>query len=361
MYQSKRVLMVGLILLSTLAVAVCADDDRIPIETRRYVIPIHQQGEDFNDPILVTELPFNSYGMTCGRVNDVSGYPECVSAPSTSPDVVYCYTAAGDEEITVTACNSNYDTRLFVFDASFTLIGCNEQSCEGTEGDLNGARLEGLALAGGATYYFTVDGENGECGQYSLTIQPTDNILAVELSSFDAIPGDGMVTIRWATSSETDNDYFDLTRDGQMIARVNGAGSSSTQHEYSWIDRDLLNGREYHYALYAVDVTGFREQIATANATPSHSPVISEYRLEQNYPNPFNPETSIAFHLIEAGHVELNVFDITGREVATVVSRRLPAGEHSVMFEGGNLPSGVYIYRLEAGSFSDQKKMVLMR
>jgi hypothetical protein len=85
------------------------------------------------------------------------------------------------------------------------------------------------------------------------------------------------------------------------------------------------------------------------------------YSLAQNYPNPFNPATRINFSLPVASNVRLSVYNILGQQVALLVNGNLSAGQHSVQFNGRNLASGVYIYRLEAGSFVAQHKMVLLK
>ncbi len=91
------------------------------------------------------------------------------------------------------------------------------------------------------------------------------------------------------------------------------------------------------------------------------SQIPSEFRLAQNYPNPFNPTTSITFDMPAAGNVELKVYDILGKEVASLVSGNMNAGTHVVPFDASTLASGVYIYKLTSGSFSDSRKMVLIK
>ncbi len=85
------------------------------------------------------------------------------------------------------------------------------------------------------------------------------------------------------------------------------------------------------------------------------------YTLAQNYPNPFNPMTTIQYSLANTGNVSLKVYDILGREVATLVNGRQAAGEYTVQFNAANLASGIYFYRLQAGDFVQTKKMMLVK
>ncbi len=89
--------------------------------------------------------------------------------------------------------------------------------------------------------------------------------------------------------------------------------------------------------------------------------VPSNYSLEQNYPNPFNPSTKINFSILKSGMVELKVYDILGREVAIIVNEYRIAGNHTVDFNASNLASGVYLYTLKAGDFTNTKKMLLIK
>ncbi len=91
------------------------------------------------------------------------------------------------------------------------------------------------------------------------------------------------------------------------------------------------------------------------------SAIPKEYKLYQNYPNPFNPSTELRFDLPKSGMTKLTVFDVLGRQVAQLVNQNLNAGRHSVRFDGLRHNAGVYFYRIESGSFSDLKKMVLVK
>ncbi len=92
---------------------------------------------------------------------------------------------------------------------------------------------------------------------------------------------------------------------------------------------------------------------------PEQTP--STFTLHQNYPNPFNPTTNISFEIPVSGFVSLNIFDMLGREVATLVNKYKPAGVYVETLHATSLPSGVYFYTLKAGSFSSTKKMLLIK
>ena len=86
-----------------------------------------------------------------------------------------------------------------------------------------------------------------------------------------------------------------------------------------------------------------------------------EYKLSQNYPNPFNPGTTINFSIPKQGNVTLKVYDVTGKEVIILINEQRSAGNYTVSFDGANLPSGTYFYRLESGEFKEVKRMILVK
>jgi hypothetical protein len=99
----------------------------------------------------------------------------------------------------------------------------------------------------------------------------------------------------------------------------------------------------------------------TVTGVAAGKPLPIAFALEQNYPNPFNPSTIITYELPRASRVTLTVYDILGREVSLLVNEKKDAGVHEVTFDAAGLASGVYFYRLQAGSFVDTKKLLLVR
>jgi outer membrane protein assembly factor BamB len=89
--------------------------------------------------------------------------------------------------------------------------------------------------------------------------------------------------------------------------------------------------------------------------------IITKFSLEQNYPNPFNPSTTIQYQIPESGFTTLKIYDVLGREILTLINEEQSAGKHKVDFDASGFNSGIYFYRLQAGSFIETKKMVLMK
>ena len=102
-------------------------------------------------------------------------------------------------------------------------------------------------------------------------------------------------------------------------------------------------------------------QIVVTGLVPESDELPKVFMLEQNYPNPFNPSTTITYTLPHAARVNLKVFNTLGQEVAALLNEDTPAGVHTVHFDAARLPSGVYLYRLTAGSFVQTRKMIIMK
>jgi Secretion system C-terminal sorting domain/FG-GAP-like repeat len=189
----------------------------------------------------------------------------------------------------------------------------------------------------------------------------------VELNNFTAKFKDGSVVLEWNTSSETNDKGFEIERlkdskiekfnDWENIGFVEGSGTTTQSHSYSFVDKNVSTGN-YSYRLKQTDFDGTYKYSNTAEVEISKP---FTYALQQNYPNPFNPSTKIKYSIAKEGKANLKVYDILGREVATLVNEYKQAGKYEVEFNAANLPSGVYFYKLEAGNYSQVKKMVLLK
>ena len=192
----------------------------------------------------------------------------------------------------------------------------------------------------------------------------------VELVSFTSnITNGNKVILSWATATETNNRGFAVQRSfpgGRFrnIGFVQGNGTTTENHAYSYTDRNLSVG-SYSYRLMQIDYDGSFEY---SNVVEVSVTAPEEFALEQNFPNPFNPSTTISWQLPEGSNVVLKIFDALGQEITTLVNNEFQdAGKHSILFTvNSSLPSGIYFYKLQAGSpkgqaFVETKKMILLR
>jgi hypothetical protein len=138
---------------------------------------------------------------------------------------------------------------------------------------------------------------------------------------------------------------------------LTGNGTTTQSKTYSYSDKNLSDGK-YYYRLRQMDYDGTSSYSKTAEVNVS-SPIT--YELSQNYPNPFNPSTSIQFTIPEAGFVTLKVYNMLGQEIRSLVSGIKEAGSHTIQFNADNLNSGLYLYKIEAGSFTQVRKMTLLK
>ena len=195
----------------------------------------------------------------------------------------------------------------------------------------------------------------------------TDNPLPVELSSFSASVIGSSVKLNWRTETEQNNYGFEVERkvgspqstagNYEKIGFVEGYGNSNSPKSYSFSDNSISSGK-LSYRLKQIDNDGsfsYSKIIDVDLGAPK------KFELTQNFPNPFNPNTAIRFSLPEAGNVKLTVFNLLGQEVAVLVNGLTEAGTHIINFDAAGLNSGIYIYRIESGSFNEVRKMTLIK
>lgn len=214
-------------------------------------------------------------------------------------------------------------------------------------------------------------GQNAATNPLTVNFLPVlsgDESLPVELLHFTASATESGVRLNWTTASETNNLGFEVERAPaesdawKKIGFVDGAGTTTEETAYSFIDRASLSTGTFFYRLKQLDFDGkfsYSPEVKAAAGVPQR------FSLSQNYPNPFNPETAISYQLSSVSEVSLKVYDLLGREVQTLVNERQSAGKYSVRFQAGGLASGVYFYRLsvggQGGGFRETKKMTVIK
>ena len=192
---------------------------------------------------------------------------------------------------------------------------------------------------------------------------PENGILPVELSDFSADVFQNNVILKWTTSMETNNSGFNIERSSanghwNQIGFIKGSGSSSNSVNYLYEDKNLISGN-FHYRLKQIDYNGFYQYYILNENVQIGIP--EKFSLHQNYPNPFNPVTKISFDIPAEGNVMLRIYDNTGRIIKTLINETKAAGYYTTEFNGSDLSSGTYFCRLETGSFTEVKKLVLLK
>jgi hypothetical protein len=191
-----------------------------------------------------------------------------------------------------------------------------------------------------------------------------DSPLPVELSSFTGkADGNKRIDLNWATKTEVNNYGFYVERkvnegDWNSITFVEGHGNSNSPKVYNYSDKDLFaGGSKFQYRLKQVDTDG---QFEYSDAIEVEI-LPTKFELSQNYPNPFNPSTTIQFSLPKATQLKINVYNMIGELVRTLVDGNYDAGYHKVTLNAADLPSGAYVYRIESADFVQVKKMILIK
>lgn len=219
-------------------------------------------------------------------------------------------------------------------------------------------------------YYHTDGGSSGTYSDYwgldLFRIIEGPNV-PVELTSFKSLVAGNTVSLSWTTATETNNKGFEVQRKShngnfEAIGFVNGKGTTLEVQNYSFVDQNVAVGT-YSYRLKQVDFDGtfeYSKEISADVIAPG------TFELNQNYPNPFNPSTNITFSLAVDSRVTLNVFNVLGQKVTSLVNGNLSAGVQTIKFDAAGLQSGVYFVKMEANgvdgsSFSAVKKMILSK
>ena len=206
-------------------------------------------------------------------------------------------------------------------------------------------------------------------GIYSGTGTICTGPLPVTISSFSFSVVKNNVTLYWVTETELNNKGYDLERkevkegsNWEKISFIAGGGTTQGEKHYSCEDKKIKAG-SYNYRLKQIDYNGNYEYFDLSEAVIVKAP--NEFKLSQNYPNPSNPKCKIDYEIPFDGKVSIRVYDILGKEVFDLVNENKTADFYTVEFDGSNLASGMYFYRIIADGggkkFTKTLKMVLVK
>ena len=193
-------------------------------------------------------------------------------------------------------------------------------------------------------------------------------VTPVELNSFNADVKRSNINLTWRTATELNNKGFEIERrtatgEFTKIAFVNGNGTTTESKTYAYVDKDVHDGR-YSYRLRQIDFDGESSLSKTIEVNVN---IIEKFNLEQNYPNPFNPSTVIKYQIPQLGLITIKIYNMLGKEIATLVHEVKNAGIYELNFDGSDYSSGVYFYSIKVAAsdgknnFSAVKKMILLK
>lgn len=230
-----------------------------------------------------------------------------------------------------------------------------------------------VTIDAGGTYDFyfgiAIGGDDNEVISNMATAEDKylNTILPVELTSFTAAVQNDVVNLNWVTSSELNNNLFEIERrtvesnsfsEWIKIGYRAGYGTTADQHQYSYSDNvSNLPAGKIQYRLKQIDYNGSFEYSDIVEVTL----LPNDLTLSQNFPNPFNPTTTISFTIPEKDFVTLKVFDLNGQEISTLIKSTMDGGSYNINFDAGKLPSGVYIYSLSTSKTHLSRKMTLIK
>ena len=189
-------------------------------------------------------------------------------------------------------------------------------------------------------------------------------IIPVELTSFNAEVDENGILLLWETATETNNSGFEVEKsiDNNKfvnVGHIKGNGTTAEKQEYRFRDADVTGKGKCYYRLKQIDYDGTSTYSEVIEVDYSIIPV--EFSLSQNYPNPFNPTTTIKFGIPQTTNVTLKIYDAIGSEIETLIDEKLEPGYYKHTWDASRFASGVYFYRIIAGTFVQTKKLMILK
>ena len=227
-----------------------------------------------------------------------------------------------------------------------------------TQGNTNWSSSAGTTTENSEWIIYSQD-ESSYLGAHSVDESPTP----ITLSSFSAIANNGVVELSWQTASETNNAAFILYRNGEALARIEGAGTTSEMQDYVYIDNTVIPNVSYTYVLADVDYSHKETKYVnnSVSITITGDIKVADYKVGKAYPNPFNPKMLCKLYFSTGSTTIANVYNSQGILVDQLFNGYLEAGTHELSWDASNMPSGVYIMSVQANGFFNAQKVVLMK
>ena len=192
----------------------------------------------------------------------------------------------------------------------------------------------------------------------------TDTPLPITLASFTATAVNGSVELAWETATETNNARFVIYRNGEAIGSVEGAGTTTEPHNYTFVDDAVVPGVTYTYVLADVDYANtlkrYNDKAVTVEVE-NGALSVEDFTVGAAYPNPFNPNTVISMHYAVGRHTVANIYNTQGVLVDQLINGFVEAGHHNIIWDASNMTSGVYILQVLSGDVVNTQKLVLMK
>jgi hypothetical protein len=210
--------------------------------------------------------------------------------------------------------------------------------------------------------------ENVTPAPTSIVGPAADTVTPSAPAGLTATAGNQQILLKWNKNTQFDIQKYFVYRNTSNNPSTAVLIDSVNHPDTVYTNTGLINGNIYYYWVKAVDRFCVRRISAVSNvasATPvsvaKNTEIPTVYALYQNYPNPFNPVTTIKFDLPKSSLVVIKLFDILGKELETTINQEFPAGSYDIRLNAMNLASGVYFYKIEAGTFTDRKKMIVLK
>jgi len=278
----------------------------------------------------------------------------------------------------------SYDGELIQFlsyEGSFTAVGgiADGQTSEdiGVSEPSTTPIGQSLQLTGSGTKYSDFTWAAPMTETFGSANAGGDQSLPVELSQFTATFQNGVVELNWITESEVNNLGFNVyrsTNDEENYHNINGvliegAGNSSEANDYYFTDSEIVPGNRYSYKIEDVSNDGQKEMHGpvTVQTEKSDDQIANSYALGNAYPNPFNPETTITYEIPEECTVKINIYDIQGNLVSSLVNTVQNAGNYKVTWHGTDnnsmkVGNGVYFYQMTTNTgFAKTAKVIFLK